>query len=305
LRLRSQQNSLSPAIDTLGDALRERVLHELLSVANHVLVATSADTADPRDHQRALEMAAGYVNIALRLSGASDVSGMGHVLEEVHVLELFRQGYARAEELQRRARELQRSGWASAHPRALEMLDSPVRERVLGLLEPRPLYLVLDADDDAGRLRELRSFEELEECRVALEVAELAGRVLVEAAGLDVRRESSAGGEALPRLSRFLLTLLAWKATRGELRGDPLPPDVASDFMRNVASRRTAAPDAPGRALETLVRGLADAGILEGRELSILLAYGRFCLDRLAQECARFDPGVELQPDDVSCLVLE
>lgn len=307
LRLRSQQRNLTPAIDSLDDALRERVLYELLSVANQILIATHADTGDPRSHQQALEMAAGYVTIALRLHGGSEASTMAHLLTEIPVLELFRQGYARAEEFQRQAQTLQRSGWAAAHPRALELLDSPVRERVLGLLEQRPLYFALDTEAGPGRLREFRTPEELEECRIALEVAQVAGRIVVEIAGLDIASEvalAEAADEPLPRLSRYLLTILAWKSTRDELRGDPLPRDVAADFLRNVASRRTAAPDAPDRALEALVRGFSDAGGLNARELSILQAYGRFCLDRLSEECARLDPGVPPDPRDVSCLLL-
>jgi hypothetical protein len=305
LRLRSQQGSLAPAIDNLDDVLRERVLHEVLSVANRVLIATRADAGDPRQHQRALETAAGYITIALEQQGALDPAAKTRLLEEVPALELFRQGYARAEELQRRAAVLKRSGWASAHPRALELLDSPVRERVLALLEPRPLYVVLAAEDGKDVLREPRSSDELAECLVALEVAELAGKVLVETAGLDVHDVClQAGGESLPRLSRYFLTLLAWRSSRNELRGDPLPADVATDFLRNVASRRTASPDAPARALEALVASLSDTGTLSARELSIFQAFGRYCLNRLAQECAGVDPGVPLSQADVTCLVL-
>jgi hypothetical protein len=108
-----------------------------------------------------------------------------------------------------------------------------------------------------------------------------------------------------PRFSTFFLTLLAWHATRRELSTDALPGAVVSDFLRTVASRRTAARDAEERALEALVRSLIERFVLSAREAALLRAFGRACLERLDSECAALDPGVPLDPRFVSCLLLE
>jgi hypothetical protein len=225
----------------------------------------------------------------------------------VPVIELFREGYTRVVELQIRARKLVRSGWASAQPGGLELLDSPVRERIEALLESRPLYLALTETGGDGTLREFRCSAELEETRVAVEMAEVLGRVLVERLALDLERvfrTREIGDEPL-RFSALLTTLLAWHSTRSELRGDPLPPAVAADFLRTVASRRTAPPEAPARTLGVLLEQLTRSLQLNERELSMLQGYGRYCLERLSAECGALDPGVPIDRRAVRCLIVD
>jgi hypothetical protein len=102
----------------------------------------------------------------------------------------------------------------------------------------------------------------------------------------------------------LLTTLLAWHATRGELRGDPLPPDVVADFLRTIASRRTAPPEAPARALDSLLEQMTRAYRLDQRELSLLQGFGRYCLEQLAAECGSLDPGIPLDNRAVGCLLV-
>ena len=60
-----RDSDLVAAIETLGSDARERVLFELLSLANRILVADAADTGDPRAHRAVIDKAAGYLAIAL------------------------------------------------------------------------------------------------------------------------------------------------------------------------------------------------------------------------------------------------
>jgi len=129
-------------------------------------------------------------------------------------------------------------------------------------------------------------------------MAELVGRCLIDRAGFDATRLEGY------RLSTALLTLLAWHATRQVLSTDPLPVDVAADFTRTIASRRTAGPEAGPRALDRLVQRLAQDQRLEPRAIAVLQAFGRFCLERLADECGDLDPGVPLDRRSVTCLLL-
>lgn len=302
-----QHGPLAGALDLLADAVRERTLHEIVSVANRLLVSDAEDAGDPAAHRRALNKAAGYSRIALAARGAVDPEAAARVLERVPALELFREGYARAAELQRRAGRLVRRGWPGGREESLELLDWPVGSRVRALLAPRPLYYEVDEERGAGVARDFASPEELAEARGALEMAELMGRVAVERLGCDAARMLEAGERgpaAPPRFSAVLLTLLAWHAARGEVRGDALPPDVAADFLRDVAVRRTAGIDAPSRALEALVESLAAALRLDAREVAVLNAFGRFSLERLSEECGALDPAVPLDPRYVSCLLL-
>ena len=284
------------------------MLHEFLGLGNRLIVADGCDTGDPAAHRVALEKAAGYVGLALKARGVDDTSNAAEVVVRVPLIELFREGYGQVVELQQRAHELSRTGWARVHSRALELLDSPIRERLAALLQPRPEYFELGGDKaNAGRTRPFRVASEIAETRVALELAEFLGQLMVDHLGLDLEhaigRELPDGAHP-PRFSTLLLTFLAWHAARDELRGDPLPDDVLSDFLRNVASHRTADPDAPSRALETLTHRLVQAFDLGSRQMALLSSFGRACLEQLTAQTASLDPGIPVDPRYVSCLLV-
>ena len=125
--------------------------------------------------------------VARRSSIGSSSSSGGRVAVAVG-----REGHARATELQARARSLVRDGWAASHPDALELLDHPVRERIAALLEPRPRYAAVDAEDLSIRFRDFRDSAELQETAVAVEMAETLGSLLVDRLGLDLARATAA-----------------------------------------------------------------------------------------------------------------
>jgi len=296
-------DALARALERLPEESRQRLLQATLAVANRLLVADGADTGDPAAHRAALATAAGSISTALEARSVAEATPVGAILEATPMIELFREGHALAVALQARARALVGSGWAAAHPRALDLLEPEPGARLRGLLEPRPRHV-----PDDGPPRAFRSLDEIRRSRDALETAEIVGRIMVERLGLDVAKligDCAAAESAPPRFSSFLLTILAWHATRGELRGDPLPPAVAADFVRTVASRRTAARDAPRRAMESLTERMSRAFALSGREAELLRDFARACLELLAEECAALDPGVPLDPGRVRCLRLE
>ena len=200
-----QSGTLIEALDGLSDDAREHVLAGLLAVANRLIIADGAETGDPEAHRAAMRTVTGYVTIALD-SRDDDSATTRAALTDHPTIELFREGYARAVELQNRARALTRSGWAAAHPRALELLELPIRARVEAAFGPRPLYVV--DDEDETLLRPFRTPAEIEETRAAIEMAELVGRLMVEELGLDLKLVIDHAEEDPPRFSTFVLTLL-------------------------------------------------------------------------------------------------
>jgi len=301
-------NALAPALDMLAGEERERALHEVASLANHLLVADDADTGDPLAHRAVLEKAAGYLGIALTARAAEAPERAARVLAEVPVIELFREGYAAAVGLRHRARRLIRDGWPASHERALELLDPPILARVRAVLAPRPGFVEVDDTGELGEARDFRSLAEIDETRISLEMAEVVGELLFRHMDLDpaVLVEAADPRRAEPpRLGALLLTTLAWHATRGELRSHPLPADVIADFLRTVASRRTAAPQAPQRAFERLLNRLVEEYSLDAREGALIRGFGRFALEQLSGACAGLDPGVPVDPRFVSCLLID
>jgi len=271
LRIFPASGPIVTGINLLDDDLRERVLHEAVSLANHLLIADGCDTGDPAAHKLVLEKATGYVGIALAKRGALDPESAARALSGVPLMELFREGHAEAVQLQRRAHEMVDRGWAAGHPRAVELLDSPILERVRSLLLPRPFYVELDDDLSAGRVRDFAGKDEIEETAVSLEMAEFIGALLVDKLGLDIGRLLEEAAQT--KFSSVLLTLLAWHADGGELRSDPLPAERLQAFLDG-------GDDAAGKALELLVQSF-DLG---ERDRALLRAFGRFCLKRLAEE---------------------
>ncbi len=306
LRQLDRRAVVAAGFDALDDAARERALFELTALANRVLVADTADTGDPEAHRRALSKAAGYVSIALEVRGARTPEGAAAVLREVPLLELFREGHEQAVALQARLHRLRRTGWASRHPRALELLDAPLRPALMGLLQPRPLYFDARAREGEAAFRDFRSMAEIEETRAALALAEILGRILVERLGLDLAR-ALAEAERRPfglHFSAVFLTALAWHATGGRLACEPLPPEVTAQFLRTVASQRTADPGAPARCLEAFLETLQRELEFEVHERATLAAFGRACLEKLREECGSLDPGRPVEARFVSCLLL-
>ncbi len=300
LVLPGMQGRLSDALDRLDDETGERVLHELVSLANHVLVADGADTGEPRAHVEALEKVAGYIRIALETRDPIDAGRDAETLSRVPALELFREGHGQAVELQARARAMTRDGWAAGHERALDLLDPPLRERIDALLEPPAA-----GHGAPTPRRAFRSTAELDEARVALEIAEVMGRFFFGRLGLDLGHSlAGAAPDATeaPSFTTIFLTLLAWNSARGLVSVEPLPHDVLADFLRSVVSRRTADPDAPARSLEALVRRLREEHGLDPRQTALFEAFGRAGLERLAAECGALDPGNPVDPRFVTCL---
>ncbi|HEX5045227.1 MAG TPA: DUF6178 family protein [Candidatus Polarisedimenticolaceae bacterium] len=298
----AEGNLLARAAARVDEPARETVLHEIASLASRLVVADGADLGEPEAHRAALRRAGAYAGLGLQGRGARTEEAAARLLAEVPVLELFREGFARVAELRDRARRLTREGWPARNPRALELLDAPMRPRIQALLGPRPLYVPAPDEQEPAGLRDFRTQEEVEETRLSLDLAETLGRVLVDRLGLDLRAvlaRPAATESGAPRLSTIWLTALAWQVTRAVLRGDPLPPDVAAAFLRAV--RKGEGPAATERLVGLLEAELA----LSPREGAALRAFGRACLDRLAEDTGGLDPDRPLDPRTVATLMLE
>ncbi len=302
---------------------RDRVFLELSALANRVLVADQMDTGLPDSHRSAIRKAGAYVAVALAARRAAAGGRAAGVLAQVPMIELFREGYALAEDLRNRCVRLLETSWPASHADSLELLDPPLRQRLAGLMHRHPLYYEIEASPDADRkssadsseesapkepFRDFRALAEIRETANALDLVEHIGSVLVDRMGLDISRlladsdDLPLGG---PRFSTLLLTMMAWHAARGELRLEPLPADVAADFLRTVASRRTADDQAPTRALDSLVATLTTRLDLSSPEIAAMKGYGLASLASLAEECASLDPGAPMSRRSISCLLLE
>ena len=295
------------AVDAMTSEDRERVLFSLMALANRVLVADGDDAGSVESHTRVLERAGAYVGLALESRGLRDGAAASTILIEISAVELFREGYALAAALQSRARLLWKTGWGLGAGKPEELIDAPLRARVRALQLARPLYVAFADGEETAAARDFRTLSEIEETKVTLELCDALGETLLARRGLtaaDLLNEERRPFEDIPRFSTLLLTALAWHSVRGELRVDRLPTDVVADFLRTTASRRTADPGAPARAMSRLVEALDADAELTRRPAATLRAFGTTCLDRLAADCGNLDPGMPATPRVVGCLRL-
>jgi hypothetical protein len=302
LRLLSGWDLLAGACEVLSGPSRDRLLHELASLANHVLVADALDFGDPRAHRAAFARAASYVGLALLARGARDEPSAARLFEEIPAIELFREGYEKAASLGERARRLAREGWLADHPRAIELLDPPLRARLHGLLEPRPLYFDAQAREPKEAFRDFRSPEEIEQTRLALDTTDWAGELLIRRVRLDpeeLLRFETRPRRRPPRLGAILLTMVARQALGGEPRFEPLRPEEAADFLRSISSGQPPAE----ASLEELLGRFRASYDLDERPLAVLRAFGRACLREVAEEARQSDPSASLA--ELDGLVLE
>lgn len=307
LRVLGQEGIIVRGVDAMSSADRERALFGLMALANRVLVADGGDAGSIETHTLVIERAGAYVGLALESRGATDGASASPILAEVSIVELFREGYARAATLQTRARLMLKDGWGGGHPKADDLIDAPLRARVRALSIPRPLYVAFAEGEESVAARDFRTLSEIDETRVTLELCEALGETLLKRRGLtaaDILNEERRPFEDIPRFSTLLLTALAWHSTRGEARVDRLPSELVADFLRTTASRRTADPGAPARALSKLLDALETEAELSRRPAATLRAFGTTCLDRLAADCGGLDPGMPATPRVVGCLRL-
>ncbi len=261
LRARASAPRVVGWLESLPPAAFERVLFELTAVANKVLVADRADTGDPAAHRMAMERAVGFVEVALAERGVTHDADAHALFAAVPVIELFRQGYARAVALQGAARRLVREGWPKLHARAMETLDAPIRAWVAALLEKRPA---------------VHSLVELDAARHALDLAELLGRAVNSPLGWDVAGmlESLPPGATPPMLGAMWITSCARHAETGLLGPGPVTASVADAFrarLQDVEARHaialafTTATDAAKLVGYTTARleGVAREGVSE------------------------------------------
>ena len=272
-----------------------------------MLVADGGDAGSVETHTRVMERAGAYVGLALDARGIRDGNAAAPVLTEVSVVELFREGYALAAGLQSRARIMLKSGWGRGHAKAEELIDAPLRARVKALLLARPLYVAFAEGEEAAAARDFKSVAEIDETKLTLDLCDALGATLLtsrDVTAASLLDEERRPFEDTPRFSTLLLTALAWHATRGEARIDRLPAELVADFLRTTASRRTADPGAPGRAMSKLLEALETDTELARRPAAAFRAFGTTCLDRLAADCANLDPGTPATPRVVGCLRL-
>ena len=182
------------------------------------------------------------------------------------------------------------------HDGPYEGFDAILRSVESGAVAPLKGSWLLALYEGGGRLRRRQELPK-EAFWTADEL-----RAIFDAAHRHFKEQPEAANAALGLL--FAALSYRWLA-KGQPDPDGFHLERVANFLRTVASRRTADAEAPQRALVALVAQVTEELGIDARESSVLLAFGRACLEQLAAECATMDPGVPIDPRYISCLLVE
>lgn len=214
--------SLIPQGDLFHQALTEisssEVLDllrwELASLANKVLVADELPPDQPQALKRAVDKAAAYVNLGLRIRSGPSVSEAAAQLKKLFLEDLFRLGHERVMRLRSRLQRIVTAGWLSRWPHGLQCLDSDWLERAeLLLLKTPQLRRPTTGAGGTGREDFFRSVEDLADAERQIDVIITMGGLydaLWERQGL--RDWRLHGEEVVRRMTDVTLGSMIWTA---------------------------------------------------------------------------------------------
>ncbi|MBW2057086.1 MAG: hypothetical protein JRJ26_06275 [Deltaproteobacteria bacterium] len=286
----------------------ERVQWEIMALANRVLVADAADPADLGAVHRSVRKAFQTLDLGLRYLSHEDRQEALRVLKTVPVVRIFQTGFSLALRLRRKADHIVRKGWLRAITRGIEVLDSPLRETMKGLLRKRPLFY---SEQEGGNLRPFERLEELALVEERLRRVAALGRIVHEYMGIPAdainRLDPASCWPHSPTLSTICLTVLANRVLHGKNTMDPLERDslgrVHELFVGRIRGR-------PRGGLRPAIRQiLLDQSIKGGRGLSgdqeeELHWWVDVLAGKLESSMGRIRPGGEIDPRFIDAMVV-
>jgi hypothetical protein len=197
------------AIDDTSEA--ERIEAALMVLVNKVLAAGRARPGQAEVVRRGALYATATLSLGLETMARGDVDRAIRALSSIALQRLFRVGYTVTQKLARLA--------VALAPRSITA-GSPVKEAIVALCSPRPLFACAADDPPAAGVRPFESTADLR--RAGELLAGLTVRIaLVEGLGVDVLAAGQAP-EPRPGLDDHIRTALARAVVGGELRGEAL-----------------------------------------------------------------------------------
>ena len=201
-----------------------RIKWELAHLANQIAVADGAEINEPAPIFQSAQKAFQLLDLGLRQLSRDDLGQAVEVLSRIPLLRVFQTGYSLGLDLKYRAEAIFRKGeWYRDILQREDVLDSPFKETIRGLLFKRPLYYDRPG---GGNYRPFQVLRELEETGALLdnlaELGRLISRRLGIAAGEINRLSTFSLYQPDPPLSAVCLTVWANRMLNGQAVLQPL-----------------------------------------------------------------------------------
>jgi hypothetical protein len=168
----------SEAIRRIEDTdTRERLAIQLTTLANLTLSADRVDPSDREHGQEALDRLRGRLSLGLEQLSEGDPARAAAVLRCVALTRLARLGHSLVLQRQRRLLPWIRANRLGRRPRGLDLLDSPLRERLQSMMSHPPHFMQEDGATRPFETRnDLQAIDNLVEAAVA--AAELTPKAI-------------------------------------------------------------------------------------------------------------------------------
>ncbi len=255
--------------EVLAEGLSQEGCWELTYLLNAVMSADHVDVGDSRQVQAALEQVYHGLNLGLEHLCGRDVGQARQLLEQVYLRALFRLGFSRTLQLQRRARALQGA-------RLAPYLGADGTALLTALTRKKPLFLKRLANPVEAGTGVFATSRELDLSAQALQRLELQVALFDGELGfaptappdLDLNGCAPAAAEDL-RLADFFLTALANRVLGRSFLPQPIPATELKRLHQLVCSQGQLQPQLHQETVAWLESLLPGGGIFADECLAL------------------------------------
>ena len=286
-----------------------RIKWELANLANYILVADGGDVNEPAPIYQSVQKAFQFLDLGLRHLSRDDLGRTVEVLSRIPLLRVFQTGYSLGLDLKYRAEAIIRKGeWYRDLFQREEVLDSPFKETIRGLLFKSPLYYDRPG---GGNYRPFQDLREIEETAALLsnlaELGRLISHRLGVAAGEINRLSTFSLYQPDPSLSAVCLTVLANRMLSGQAVLQPLTVEDWERVMGMLYEEDQEAGFTPAgpKIFQHGYRLFADKGpALSPTEEEVLRWWLDVLVNKLETELGRIPAGGKADPRFITGFVI-
>ncbi len=272
----------------MDEGVERRVRWEIVAVANRVMVAETFPLADVEALHQSAEKALRTLDLGLRYLSHENPDEAMEVIKTIPLARVFQTGFSLGLKLRRKAKSICEKGWLGALDRKEQILDSPLRETMQGLLRKRPEFFC----EHCGAI--FHPFERLDEIALVedrLERITILGRGVHEFIGMtadEINRVSSMSVYLPdPPLSAICLTVFANQILKGEKVLSPIGIDDLAKLHFLIVEKE--AEEGPAR-IRPEVRDLLVEKLTGGREEETLRWWFDFLRSRMESSLSGVAP---------------
>ncbi|MDZ7261242.1 MAG: DUF6178 family protein [candidate division KSB1 bacterium] len=317
IKFQERQSFLATCLKQVHHPRRlTRFCQQLALLANKVQVADGLDWGRLESILISARKVTGYVTLGLAELSGSDVQTAANLIGRIHTERLFQIGFSQVEDLARKARALVRRGWMSRIPGAMELLDSPGREILQGLLKPRPQYYIGDQTLTLDDYQDFQQPDQIKRSWEMLNRSEYQGHLLCDHLGLTAEvvthMQEAYDRQLRPyrfRLSTLFLTAAARYFLDQRFTPEPLSEAEFRQFLTKVRLKNSAGTVIEGlnpEAKQQLLAKLEESGCAHNeREKVFLQEFVDYCWELLQQEAGNLNLSVPLDWNKLSCVMTE